>query len=185
MLLSDKIIFKKLREKKLLIEPYTSSQIQAASIHLRVGNHFQIVDESFTPFISLEKPAVYKEICQEAIIIPPQGFVLGKTVESIHLPEDLTAFIECRRSISRLGLFIQNSGWIKPGFKGHLPLELYNANRVPIELKAGNYVCQLAFASLDQKTEGFTEKHNGQGSPTTRQLYVDPSNPKMKFKEFD
>ncbi|MCM3791452.1 dCTP deaminase [Domibacillus indicus] len=185
MFLSNKTIIKKLREKELLIEPYTPSQIQPASIDLRMGNHFKIIDESSTPFISLEKPASYKEVCQETIIIPPQGFVLGITIESIHLPGDLTAFLEGRRSIGRLGLFIQNAGWINPGYKGQITLELYNANRVPIELKAGRRVCQLALASLDQKADGYIGKYNDQESVTESQLYLDTSTTKMKFKEFD
>ena len=32
-------------------------------------------------------------------------------------------------------LFIQNAGWVDPGFKGEITLELYNANRCAIELK--------------------------------------------------
>ncbi|WP_306298989.1 hypothetical protein [Bacillus sp. OV166] len=52
----------------------------------------------------------------------------------------MTAFVEGRSSIGRLGLFIQNAGWVDPGFEGHITLELYNANRVPIELRAGRRI---------------------------------------------
>lgn len=31
-----------------------------------------------------------------------------------------------------MGLFIQNAGWVDPGFEGEITLELYNANRLPI-----------------------------------------------------
>ena len=142
-----------------MIEPFTSSQVQLASIDLRIGNHFMIMDEYSTPFISLEKPARYKEVCQETMIIPPQGFVLGTTMEYIHLPNDMTAFVEGRSSIGRLGLFIQNAGWVDPGFEGQITLELYNANRVPIELKAGRRVCQLVLALLDQKCTAYMGKY--------------------------
>ena len=65
------------------------------------------------------------------------------------LPNDLTAFVEGRSSLGRMGLFIQNAGWVDPGFKGEITLELYNANRCAIELKAGRRVGQLVFAKMD------------------------------------
>jgi len=46
-------------------------------------------------------------------------------------------------------LFIQNAGWVDPGFKGEITLELFNANRCAIELKAGRRVGQLVFAKMD------------------------------------
>jgi dCTP deaminase len=190
MILSSKTILKKIKEEELMIEPFTSSQVQPASIDLRIGNHFMIIDEYSTPFISLEKPANYKEVCQETIIIPPQGFVLGTTIEYIHLPNDMTAFVEGRSSIGRLGLFIQNAGWVDPGFEGQITLELYNANRVPIELKAGRRVCQLVLALLDQKGTAYTGKYNGQERATESRIYLDEECEKStlrrkKFKEFD
>jgi dCTP deaminase len=190
MILSGTTILKKIKDKELLITPFTSSQVQPASIDLRIGNHFMIMDEYSTPFISLEKPASYMEVCQETIIIPPQGFVLGTTMEHIHLPNDMTAFVEGRSSIGRLGLFIQNAGWVDPGFEGQITLELYNANRLPIELKAGRRVCQLVLALLDQKGTAYMGKYIDQKSATESKIYLDVDYEKInierkKFKEFD
>lgn len=190
MILSSKTILKKIKEGELMIEPFTSSQVQPASIDLRIGNHFMIMDEYSTPFISLEKPARYKEVCQETMIIPPQGFVLGTTMEYIHLPNDMIAFVEGRSSIGRLGLFIQNAGWVDPGFEGQITLELYNANRVPIELKAGRRVCQLVLSLLDQKGTAYMGKYNGQEKATESRIYLDEEYEKAnlkrkKFREFD
>src|SRR3954451_1486444 len=163
MILSGTTILKKIKDKELLITPFTSSQVQPASIDLRIGNHFMIMDEYSTPFISLEKPASYMEVCQETIIIPPQGFVLGTTMEHIHLPNDMTAFVEGRSSIGRLGLFIQNAGWVDPGFEGQITLELYNANALPIRLQAGRRICQLVFCQLDKAAlSPYAGKYQGQ-----------------------
>ncbi|MFJ7512825.1 dCTP deaminase [Peribacillus simplex] len=124
------------------LEPLKKSQLQPASIDLRIGNHFLAIDEYSTLFISLDKPAAYKENYKDHIIIPPRAFVLGTTIEVIKLPNNMSAFVEGRSSIGRLGLFIQNAGWVDPGFEGHITLELYNSNRVPIELKAGRRIYQ-------------------------------------------
>lgn len=67
-------------------------------------------------------------------------------MEYLRLPDTLTAFVEGRSSLGRLGLFIQNAGWVDPGFEGEITLELYNANRCAIALRAGRRVGQLVFA---------------------------------------
>ncbi|MDP1419905.1 dCTP deaminase [Peribacillus simplex] len=191
MILSNKTILKKIKEQELIIEPLKQSQLQPASIDLRIGNHFLTIDEYSTPLISLDKPAAYKEINKDHIIIPPQAFVIGTTIEVIKLPNNMSAFVEGRSSIGRLGLFIQNAGWVVPGFEGHITLELYNANRVPIELKAGRRICQLVLAALDQETTPYIGKYYGQNKATESQVSLDEESEdvsqktKWKFKEFD
>lgn len=190
MILSDSTILKKIKEQKLMISPITESQVQPASIDLRLGNHFMIIDESSTPYISLDNPANYKEFNDDKIMIPPQGFVLATTIEYVQLPNDITAFVEGRSSIGRLGLFIHNAGWVDPGFQGQITLELYNANRVPIELQAGRRVCQLVLAQLDHESKGYSGKYNGQRNATVSQIFLDAECEhkelkRKKFKEFD
>lgn len=161
------------KEKELIIDPISSVQFQPASVDLRIGDHFLQLDEYATPGISLEKPAVYKDIHKDRILIPPNGFVLATTKEFVQLPNNITAFVEGRSSIGRLGLFIQNAGWVDPGFQGHITLELFNANRVPIELTAGRRICQLVFASLDKESEPYTGKYLGQSKSTGSRIYED------------
>lgn len=47
-------------------------------------------------------------------------------METIILRDNLTAFAEDRSSLGRMGLFIQNAGWVDPGFRGEITLELFN-----------------------------------------------------------
>jgi len=149
MILSDKTILKMLAEKTLIIEPLEKEQIQPASVDIRLGNTFSIVEDSCTGIINLEKEVKYKTITSDTYILLPNQFVLATTMEYFELPNNLTAFVEGRSSLGRLGLFIQNAGWVDPGFKGEITLELFNANRCAIELKAGRRVGQLVFAKMD------------------------------------
>ena len=59
--------------------------------------------------IRLDTPPEYEELNQREIVIPPHSFLLATTLETIGLPDDLTAFVEGRSSIGRIGLFIQNA----------------------------------------------------------------------------
>lgn len=124
--------------------------------------------------IDLNSPIQYREIEGPAITIPPHSFLLATTMESVKLPHNLTAFVEGRSSIGRIGLFIQNAGWVDPGFEGQITLELYNANSLPIRLEAGRRICQLVFCRMDQAADApYQGKYQGQRNATGSQVSKD------------
>ena len=174
MILSDRTIKELLKKKELIIEPITEEQIQPASVDLRLGNHFLNVDENTVESMTLDKEINYVSFNSSEIIIPPHSFLLATTMEYIKLPNYLTAFVEGRSSIGRIGLFIQNAGWVDPGFEGAITLELYNANRLPIKLTEGRRLCQLVFARLDQEAETpYIGKYQKQTGATGSRVFLD------------
>jgi dCTP deaminase len=174
MILSDKTILKMLDEKSLVINPVTKEQIQPASVDIRLGNTFSVVDDTPSNIITLESQISYKTITTDTYLIMPGEFVLATTMEYFELPDNLTAFVEGRSSLGRMGLFIQNAGWVDPGFKGEITLELYNANRCAIELKAGRRVGQLVFAEMDAPAiNPYNGKYQGQMGATGSRVFMD------------
>lgn len=151
MILSDNTIQKMLNDGKIIIEPMGEHQLQPASVDLRLGSSFLKIDENKMEVMTLNEEIQYVSLKRKEIVIPPNSFLLATTKEYIELPADITAFVEGRSSIGRMGLFIQNAGWVDPGFKGRITLELYNANRLPIKLISGRRICQLVLAQLDQE----------------------------------
>ena len=174
MILSDKTIMKMIKENTLQIYPLEKEQIQPASVDVRLGNTFSIVEDSCSGIITLEKEIKYKTIKTDTYVLLPGQFVLATTKEFFVLPNDLTAFVEGRSSLGRMGLFIQNAGWVDPGFKGEITLELYNANRCAIELKAGRRIGQLVFAKMDNAAQNpYNGKYQGQTGATGSRVFMD------------
>lgn len=174
MILSDKTILEMIEEGTLKISPLEEGQVQPASVDIRLGNTFSIVKDSPSGIITLENEIKYKTITTDTYILLPNQFVLATTMEYFDLPNDLTAFVEGRSSLGRLGLFIQNAGWVDPGFKGEITLELYNANRCAIELKAGRRVGQLVFAKMDSEAlNPYNGKYQGQTGATGSRVFMD------------
>lgn len=138
------------------------------------GNTFSIVEDLSTGVITLKDEVRYKTINTDTYILLPGQFVLATTMEYVSLPDNLTAFVEGRSSLGRLGLFIQNAGWVDPGFQGEITLELFNANRCAIELKAGRRVGQLVFAEMDDTAlKPYNGKYQGQKGATGSRVYMD------------
>ncbi len=175
MIVSDSSLRRLLASGEIVVEPLEDYQIQPASIDLRLGDHFLKVDENSVESIGLDKPLTYIQIKRQEIVIPPQSFLLAVTREFIRLPADLTAFVEGRSSIGRIGLFIQNAGWVDPGFAGTITLELFNANRLPIRLAAGRRICQIVFARMDcPASRPYAGKYQNQREAVGSRVFQDP-----------
>ena len=163
-----------LKEKTLVIDPVDDMKIQPASVDIRLGNTFSIIEDTPTGIITMDKPITYKTIQTDTYLLLPGQFVLATTMEYFELPDDLTAFVEGRSSLGRMGLFIQNAGWVDPGFKGEITLELFNANRCAIELRSGRRVGQLVFAKMDRAAENpYNGKYQGQRGATGSRVFLD------------
>jgi deoxycytidine triphosphate deaminase len=82
-------------------------------------------------------------------------------VRCIQVGSDEGTFLITRRyipthnsSLGRLGLIVHaTAGFVDPGFKGTLTLEITNLTRVPIVLWPGKPIAQLSFMTLDRPAE--------------------------------
>lgn len=149
--------------------------IQPASYDLRLGRNFKVMKQAPSPIcLKDDLGDIYEVIETDAITIRPHQFVLATTQEYVKLPNDITAFVEGRSSIGRLGLFVQNAGWVDPGFEGEITLELYNASPNGIVLDSGMRIAQLVFCKMDQAAEvPYKGKYQGQKGATSSAISKD------------
>ena len=175
MILCDRTITRLIKEGKLVVEPFEPKNVQCSSLDLRLGEEIAVYEANNEVIdVKEEIKGVRREKIKDSFIIKPKEFVLATTLEYLKLPEDITAFVEGRSSLGRLGLFIENAGWVDAGFEGQITLELYNANSRPIKLYKGMRICQLVFAKLDEKPEKvYRGKYKGQRGVTPSRIFMD------------
>ena len=174
MILSAEGIKDHLERKELSIDPLDINCIQPASVDLKLGRQFVIIKHWGGDILDFNSEPKYQSIESDDFLVPSHSFVLATTIESLCLPHNLTAFVEGRSSVGRMGLFIQNAGWVDPGFRGQLTLELYNANTLPIRLHFGRRVCQIVFCKMDQKTKiPYKGKYQGQTGTVGTRIFMD------------
>ncbi len=178
MILSDRKIKQLLEKKELVIDPIDEKQIQPSSVDLRLGNDFLIYPEEID-ILDVKNPDLGNQLKKvvaddEGFVIQPKHFILATTREYIKLPDYLTAFVEGRSSLGRLGLFIENAGWVDAGFEGQITLEFYNANSRPLKIYPGMRICQLVFAKMEEPAEKpYRGKYQGQRGTTASRIYMD------------
>ncbi|MEN3282125.1 MAG: dCTP deaminase [Solirubrobacteraceae bacterium] len=157
--LSDGTIRRLVAEGHVRIDPWDDTMVQPASIDLRLGTSFRVFHNHRLTAIDLaDPPRNLTELVEvrddESFVIHPGEFVLGRTEEHVELPDDIVARIEGKSSLGRLGLIVHaTAGFVDPGFKGTLTLEITNLTRVPIILWPGKPIAQLSFMALDRPAE--------------------------------
>jgi dCTP deaminase len=157
--LSDGTIRRLVADGHVRIEPWDETMVQPASIDLRLGSSFRVFHNHRIGAIDLaDPPTNLTELVEidegESFVIHPGEFVLGRTQEYVELPNDIVSRIEGKSSLGRLGLIVHaTAGFVDPGFKGTLTLEITNLTRVPIILWPGKPIAQLSFMALDRPAE--------------------------------
>jgi len=139
------------------------SQLQSgsASIDLRLGSTFKVprrsqlrsLDPIDTVEYEINKARYVEEIyvpIGEEFILHPRQFALGITLEWVHLPGNLAAFITGRSRWGRDGLIIETAAGVQPGYSGNLTLELTNLGEVPVILYPGIAYAQIFIYEVDQ-----------------------------------
>ena len=175
--LSDGTIRRLVDDGRIRIDQWDPAMVQPASVDLRLGNSFRVFHNHRITAVDLGDPP--SELTEQVIVedgatfvIHPGEFVLGVTAEHVELPDDVVARIEGKSSLGRLGLLIHSTaGFVDPGWRGRLTLELANILNLPITLYAGMPVAQISFMRLS------TPADRPYGSPLLRSKYWGDSEP--------
>jgi dCTP deaminase len=148
-----------------MITPILSWERQAAegnaSIDVRLGQRFVIPKRARIEKLDhlssdhLQNLELYKDthhvLIGEHFVLHPRQFVLGETLEWIHLPRGYAAFVIGRSSWGRDGLIIATATGIHPGFSGILTLEITNLGEIPIYLYPGLTIAQLFVHTVEHE----------------------------------
>ncbi len=183
--LADRDIRTALQEKRIRIDPFDEDCLQPSSVDLHLDREFRVFHnyryariDPRTEQPDLTEPTAIDD--DEPFILHPGEFVLGQTLEWVELPDDLVSRLEGKSSLGRLGLLIHSTaGYVDPGWKGNLTLELSNVANLPIALYFGMRIGQISFFEMSGPVErpygskGLGSRYQGQRSPTASGAYRD------------
>lgn len=158
--------------------------VQPASIDVRIDRYFRLFNNHKYPVIdpAEEQPELTQLLevdANEGFILHPGEFALASTYEQVKLPNDISARLEGKSSLGRLGLLTHSTaGFIDPGFEGHVTLELSNMATLPIRLWPGMKIGQLCFFRMTSAADhpygaGATHsRYLGQKGPTASRSHM-------------
>ncbi len=181
--MSDRDIRASIEAGLIGLDPLEMGLLQPSSIDVRLDRFFRLFDNHKYAFIDPaeqqdELTRLIEVDPKEPFILHPGEFVLGSTYEFVTLPDDVAARLEGKSSLGRLGLLTHSTaGFVDPGFKGHVTLELSNVATLPIKLWPGMKIGQLCFFKLTSPSEHpygsekYSSRYQGQRGPTASRSY--------------
>jgi dCTP deaminase len=181
--MSDRDIRASIEAGLIGLDPLEMGLLQPSSIDVRLDRFFRLFDNHKYAFIDPaeqqdELTRLIEVDPKEPFILHPGEFVLGSTYEFVTLPDDVAARLEGKSSLGRLGLLTHSTaGFVDPGFKGHVTLELSNVATLPIKLWPGMKIGQLCFFRLTSPSEHpygsekYSSRYQGQRGPTASRSY--------------
>lgn len=195
MILSDRDIKKELKRGRITIEPLFPNAIQPASVDLHLGPHFLVFKTDRHTCIDPKEPLEHmmEEVTidmDKQFIIHPGQFALGMAYEVTGVADDLVARLEGKSSLGRIGLIIHaTAGYLDPGNKLKMTLELHNIANLPIKLYYKMPIAQMSFSPLSSKADSpygskkLGSKYYGNMKPKASHYYKNfiQNNDWMKF----
>ena len=129
---------------------------EGAGFDLRLGEVYKISGKAFLGITERHTADILlvakyqnpkSKIQNPKITIKPGEFYLVKTVESVNMPQNLTASITPRSTTYRSGLFIR-TGNVPPGYCGGLTFGLSNEGPVVVEIEMGARFVHIQFSEV-------------------------------------
>ncbi len=85
-------------------------------------------------------------------IIPPNSYILGRTVEVFKIPRDVMVICLGKSTYARCGAIV-NVTPIEAGFEGNVVIEISNATSLPLKVYANQGIAQFLFFQSDEECE--------------------------------
>ena len=147
---------KQIKENHGFVYPYNLLNVQPCSIDVRLGETMLVPDKGTRIMVGQQVPhySETKISTRDYMALYPGDMVLGHTMESVTLPNNIMARFMGKSSLGRLGLLADVSmGHIAPGWNGVITLELANVGKLILDLAPGIFIGQLVFYYLDAAAE--------------------------------
>ena len=180
---SDRWIRRMAREHGM-IEPFEDQQVREGVISygvssygydMRVADDFRIFHNAL--FCVVDPKAFddrsFLEFRGDVCIIPPNSFVLARSVEYFRIPRSVLTICVGKSTYARCGLIV-NVTPFEPEWEGHVTLEISNTTPLPAKVYANEGISQVLFFESDEVCEvSYADKkgkYQGQRGVTTARL---------------
>ncbi len=150
-----------------MIEPFVSKQVRENSegkvisygtssygYDIRCSDEFKIFTNINSAVVDPKAfdPNSFVDLKADVCIIPPNSFVLARTVEYFRIPRDVLTICLGKSTYARCGIIV-NVTPLEPEWEGHVTLEFSNTTPLPAKIYANEGVAQVLFLGADEVCE--------------------------------
>ena len=143
-----------------MIEPFINDQISVNTISYGLSSYgydIRIADE-YKVFTNVNSTMISpKKFDSRSItfhkggkcIIPPNSFILARSVEYFKMPRDVLAICLGKSTYARCGIIV-NVTPFEPEFEGYITMEISNTTQIPAEVYSDEGIAQILFIQGDE-----------------------------------
>lgn len=157
---SDRWI-KKMALEYGMIEPFEERQISRGVISyglssygydIRIADEFKIFTDVYTTIVDPKDfdPRSLVDVKGDYCIIPPNSFILGRTVEYFRIPRNVLCICLGKSTYARCGIIV-NVTTFEPEWEGYATLEISNTTPLPAKIYANEGIAQVIFLEADEE----------------------------------
>jgi dCTP deaminase len=150
---------RRMAKQQKMIEPFVERSVRQGVISygvssygydIRVSNEFKIFTNVNSAVVDPKQfvPESFIDYKGDVCIIPPNSFVLSRTVEYFRIPRDVLVVCVGKSTYARCGLIV-NVTPLEPEWEGYLTLEISNTTPLPAKVYADEGIAQLLFLAGD------------------------------------
>jgi len=174
MSLKPDIWIRKMAIEHKMIVPFTDKQVKtnmekqvisyglsSYGYDVRSANEFKIFTNINSAIVDPKNfdPASFVDIKSDICIIPPNSFVLARTVEHFRIPRNVLVICLGKSTYARCGIIV-NVTPLEPEWEGHITLEFSNTTNLPAKIYANEGVAQLIFFEANVACEtSYKDRH--------------------------
>ncbi|MCC6311993.1 MAG: dCTP deaminase [Trueperaceae bacterium] len=147
-------------EERLVREGVISYGLSSFGYDLRAAPEWRIFVNAFNTVVDPKEfdTRSLVEWGGDTCIIPPNSFVLTRSVEYLKIPDDTMVVALGKSSYARCGI-VANVTPLEPGWEGHVTLELSNTTPLPAKVYANEGIVQLLFFQGDRPETTYADRH--------------------------
>ncbi len=137
-----------LRRRKGKISFGTSSY----GYDFRLSEEYRIPDLSGAKCLDPKKmeKMYFREFKGRFCLIPPNSFILGRSLEYFRIPRDVIAICQGKSTYARSGVII-NVTPLEPEWEGFITIALINSTPLPVKLYSGEGIAQIIFVRAENE----------------------------------
>ena len=151
---------KKMALEQRMIEPFVDAQVRIGVISygvssygydIRVADEYKIFTNVFSTIVdpkNFDKKSMI-DYQGENCLIPPNSFVLARTVEYFRIPRQVLTVCLGKSSYARCGLIV-NVTPFEPEWEGYVTLEISNTTPLPARIYSNEGIAQVLFFEADE-----------------------------------
>jgi len=128
--------------------------VSAYGYDMRLADEFQFPLEPSSQVIDpKDKTSLrYEPVQAESIVIPANGSVLARSLETFRIPRDVLALCFGKSTYARCGVFPHVTP-LEPEWEGVVTMKIFNVSPHPVRLHAFEGIVQVVFVGADEVCE--------------------------------